>query len=103
MEPQVLQQIRKSLLSVLADRFRGVVLYGSEARGKAMADSDIDILVLLDGPVDIGSDLRLIIRALYPLQLKIGRPIHSTPVDVQAYQAGQFALYRNAKSEGIQI
>ena len=98
-----LEQIHRSLLPVFADRLRGVVLYGSEATGKAMADSDIDILVILDGPVNIGRDLRLIIRALYPLQLKIGRTIHSTPVDVQAYQAGQFALYRNAKREGIQI
>src|SRR5438105_15874992 len=29
-----------------------VILYGSRARGDAAADSDWDLLVLLDGPVD---------------------------------------------------
>jgi predicted nucleotidyltransferase len=44
------------------------VLYGSEARGTAHPDSDVDLLVLLRGPVSLGKDLKTIIDALYPLQ-----------------------------------
>lgn len=98
-----LQRIKESLADLYGDRFKGIVLYGSEARGKAAEESDIDLLILLEGPVDIGEDLRLIIRTLYPLQLELGRPLHATPVDIDIYQAGEFALYRNAKREGIQI
>jgi predicted nucleotidyltransferase len=60
----LLKRIKTSLEATFGDRLRGVVLYGSEARGEATPDSDIDILVLLTGPVALGQDLRTIIHAL---------------------------------------
>jgi len=97
----VLKRIKAALAVTFGSRFRGVVLYGSEARGEAASDSDIDVLVLLTGPVTLGQDLRAIIHTLYPLQLEIGRSIDALPVDIAVYEAGEFALYRNAKREGI--
>jgi hypothetical protein len=41
-----------------------------------------------------------IVNALYPLQLQIDRPIHVLPVRADSFEAGKFALYRNAKREG---
>ncbi len=49
----------------------------------------------------LGRDLRMIIHALYPLELEIERAIDATPIDIDTYEAGEFALYRNAKREGI--
>jgi predicted nucleotidyltransferase len=97
----LLRRVKALLENAFGDRLRGVVLYGSEARGEATPDSDIDILVLLIGPVALGRDLRTIIHVLYPLQLEVERPIHAVPVDIAVYEAGEFALYRNAKREGI--
>lgn len=99
----LLTRLKEALRRIYGTNLKGVVLYGSEARGLALPDSDIDILVLLDRPVEIAKDLRLIIEALYPFQLELDRPIHATPVDIRAYQAGHFALFRNAKREGIQL
>lgn len=98
---QLLKRIKSNLRAVYDDRLRGIVLYGSEARGEAAPESDIDLLVLLDGPVVLGQELEIIIRALYPLQLEIDRPIHVSPVNADTYWAGEFALYRNVKKEGI--
>ncbi len=97
----LVQRVKDSLREVYGDRLHGIILYGSAARGEAEPDSDIDLLVLLDGPVALGRELRTIIRTLYPLQLEIIRPIHATPVDVQDYEAQEFALYRNARKEGV--
>lgn len=80
---------------------RGIVLYGSEARGEARPDSDIDVLVLLDGPVDYGDDLKATIAALYDLTLALERPIDARPVDVVAYRAARYPLYRIAQAEGL--
>ena len=99
----LLARVKVHLQAIYGDRLGGVVLYGSEARGEAAPDSDIDIFILLTGPVALGQELRTIIAALYPLQLEIERPLHAIPVDLHVYEAGEFALYRNAQREGIPV
>ena len=69
--------------------------------GGAAIDSDIDVLVLLDGPIDYGKDLRTNISALYDLVLALERPISPKPVDVTSYETAAYPLYRNAKAEGV--
>jgi len=98
---ELLKRIKAILAETYGDRLRGVVLYGSEARGEADPDSDIDLLVLLEGAVDFGKELRACIHVLYPLVLELGRPIDVFPIEVEAYDAGEFPLYVNAKREGI--
>ena len=98
---QFLAEAKSRLVRVLADRLRGVVLYGSSARGDAAPDSDIDLLVLLDPPVNLGPDLDAVVSTLYPLQLELDRPINAMPVPYPSYEAGEFGLYRNAKRKGI--
>lgn len=100
---QLLHQIKNCLQDTYGDRLQGVVLYGSEARGEAESDSDIDLLVLLKGPIELWNDIRTNVDVLYDLQLEVIRPIHAMPVDVEVFEAGEYALYRNAKKEGILI
>jgi predicted nucleotidyltransferase len=99
----LLRHVKALLEPVFGDRLRGVILYGSEARGEATPDSDIDLLVLLTGPVALGRDLRTIIHTLYPLQLEIDRIIEAFPVDEADYLRGEYAWYRNAQREGVRV
>lgn len=100
---RLLQEIRSRLHDVYGDRLCGVVLYGSEVRGSAEPDSDIDVLVLLKGPVALWRDIRTITAALYPVQLEVIRPLDAMPVDVRDYEAGRAPVYRRAKREGIRV
>jgi len=95
-----LKEIRAALDTTYGERLKGVVLYGSEARGTASLDSDIDVLVLLDGPIRLWRDTQAAVRALYPLSLRYERPISAKPVDVRQYEAAKYPLYVNAKAEG---
>ena len=100
---QILKEIRSRLEMAYGDRLCGVVLYGSEARRQTHADSDIDILVLLNEPVDYGTDLENNLAALYPLALEIGRRISAKPVSATEYEVVECPLYRSAHAEGIAI
>ena len=93
------------LRECFGERFRGVILHGSEARGEAGEDSDVDLLVLLEGPVEIGRDLGIIIDVLYPLQLEVGffRTLEIIPTDADDYEAQGCALYRHAREEGLRL
>ena len=58
-------------------------------------------MVILQGPVRFGKDLEVIVHALYPLQLETDRLIDAWPVDADAYDAEEYAIYRNAHREGV--
>ncbi len=46
-----------SALALLQDDLRAVVLHGSQARGEAASESDIDVLVVIRGSVPLGRRL----------------------------------------------
>ena len=52
--PEILAEIRQYFQQLYSDRLVQLILYGSQARGDAKPDSDIDILVVLEGPVHAG-------------------------------------------------
>ena len=98
---ELLRRVKSALEEAFPKRLRGVILYGSEARGEADPDSDIDLLVLLDGQTDFWADIRVCIHALFALSLEADRPIDATPVDFREYEAQEWALYQNVKKEGL--
>ncbi len=98
---ELLGEIKHRLRRAHGRRLRGVVLYGSEARGDAGPDSDIDVLVLLADPIDYGRDLQANLDALYPLSLELGRRISAKPVSQEQYETVDCPLYREARKEGV--
>ena len=58
-----LSELKKGLRELYGERFRALYLYGSYARGMARPDSDVDVLLTLEGPanpyeeIDRASDL----------------------------------------------
>jgi len=76
----LLRRIRAALEEAFGPRPRAILLYGSEARGQAGADSGIDLLVLLNDQADYWRDVDRCIDVLYPLVLAVS-------ADVAAAQA----------------
>jgi predicted nucleotidyltransferase/uncharacterized protein (UPF0332 family) len=74
----------RSVAEVFKGRVYRVVLFGSLAKGLAEADSDIDVLVILDNVQGIDSD-RLAELALYT-SLECGEPIEYIVMSVEEYR-----------------
>ena len=98
-----LTEIRTRLEKEFGDRLCEVVLYGSLARGEASQESDMDLMVILEGPIRLGRDLERIVQSLYPVQLWLDRAIHALPVSQEAFEAAQCGLYRDAKRKGLRL
>ena len=99
----IVQRCKEVLFQYYGSRLKGVVLYGSMARGNAEAGSDIDLLVLLSSPFDYFAELRKIVDLLYSIQLESDRLISAKPALASDYELGSISLYRNAKREGVVV
>jgi len=100
---EVLSEIRPRLEAAFGKRLKGVILFGSRACGDAAPDSDLDLLVVLEGPIDLGKDLDVIVHALSLLQGEVDYAISAVPADVRDFEAQKLGLYRNAKREGVAL
>ncbi|MFB2979731.1 nucleotidyltransferase domain-containing protein [Microseira sp. BLCC-F43] len=53
----ILTQLRSQFETLYGDRLLQMILFGSQARGDARPDSDIDVLVVLKGAVNPGEEI----------------------------------------------
>ena len=103
MRIDILGRSREALREAHGERLSGVVLFGSEARGDAGDDSDIDVLVLLDGPIRYADDLLVNLVALKGLSAELERRISPKPIDAESFLHDDSPLVRAAREEGMRI
>ncbi len=99
----ILRRCRAVLEGLYGDRLKDVVLYGSTARGEDTDESDVDLMVVLDGPVDAAAEIYRIWDVLYPVQLDSDRLISVMPADAGSYTRREYSVYRDAQDEGVPI
>ena len=99
----IVKKCRQVLEKYYGDRFAGLIVYGSLARGEAGPFSDIDLLVLLHPSFDYFQELRALTDLLYPVQLESDRLLSVRPAAVDEFERGSIQLYRNARREGVSV
>lgn len=99
----LLADLRAALEDLYGDRLAWLVLYGSQARGNAHAESDVDVLVVLEGPVQPGREIRRMRRVRTKLGLEYERPLSLLLVSVSEYQSRSSVWLQNVHQEGMKI
>ena len=97
----VVEQIRK-IIHEIAPTAKAILL-GSEARGEARSDSDIDLLILVDGEKMSLEQEESITLPLYELELKTGVTISPIIMLKKLWENRPFKtpFYINIVNEGI--
>ena len=97
----LVQRVKARLAEAYGARFAGLVLYGSYARGEAGPDSDVDLLVLLDGPVDRWAEIARLVDVAYDLEVESGEMLSLIARSTADFDAATTPILRNVRREGI--
>lgn len=80
-----------------------VILYGSEARGDAREDSDIDLLLLLDKDSVTLEDRMRLMEPLYEIELSTGVQINPFIETLRRWGERFTPFYENVMEEGVPL
>lgn len=100
---EILHTLRDGLFQILEDRLEAVYLYGSQARGDAYPDSDIDVLVVVRGDFDYFDMIEKTGALAADLSLKYETVIAMAFISQRNYEEGHTPFLLNVQREGIHI
>ena len=102
-ERQILDQVVAALHGHYGERLSKVVLFGSRARRDHVAESDYDILVVLNGGFDPRAEREALHEIVYPIDYAQDTVVFCLPVEERRYQSEQTAFMMNVRAEGISL
>lgn len=99
----MLSQLCEYLESIYKDNLKQVILFGSEAKGNATSESDIDILIVLEQPFNYYQEVSKIGDFISNLCLEYGRLVSCCFTTEEEFKKENNAFYRNIKRDGIKL
>lgn len=99
----ILAELRRHFEALYGERLVCMILFGSQARGDAEAGSDIDVLVVLRGPVDPGQEIARTGEVTAALSLKHEVVISRVFISAEQFSEEQSPLLLNVRREGIRV
>jgi predicted nucleotidyltransferase len=97
----VLKKIKESIKKI--DPLATAILFGSRATRHFKKDSDWDILILIDKPVNTIKDEQLFRHNLYDIELETGEAISTFVYDIKYWKTmlSSTPLYKAVEQNGI--
>ena len=100
---KLLAELRRRLEALYGPRLLRLMLYGSQARGDAEPGSDIDVLVVLAGPVRPGEEIRRIGDITAGMSLENNVVISCTFISAERFEREESPLMINVRREGVPL
>ena len=98
-----LAEARQRLAALYGERLRRVVLFGSQARGDARPESDVDVLVVLEGPFNLYEETKRLAWLGIDLFERYRLDFSFKPYAETDYEDVRRPFMRNVHSEGVEL
>ncbi len=98
-----LLELKQALHVMYRDRLQGLYLYGSCARGTAHQDSDVDILIVLEGAVKTGAEISRMNPIISDICLRHDLLISTFPVSTEWRQIHGNPFFENVRKEAVPV
>jgi uncharacterized protein len=98
---RILSELKNRLQAVYGHRLASIVLFGSQARGEALSDSDIDILLVFQGAVDRAQEKEKVMELTSELSLENDAVISCLYMPEERFLHEDSPLLRNIRQEGV--
>lgn len=97
----ILTTLVDQLQDLYQDRVSQIILFGSQARGEATIDSDIDILIVLNDEIHPSNELQYTSSLIAQICLDYGVLISRIFMSVSRFESEQSPLLKNIRREGV--
>ena len=97
----ILTELRHRFEALYGPRLIQMILYGSQARGDAEPGADIDVLVVLQGPVNPGDEITRTGEVVADISLRFNEVISCVFMDEERFRHRHGPLLRNIRREGV--
>jgi uncharacterized protein len=98
-----LRKLRQGFEALYGERLVQMILFGSQARGDAEPESDIDVLVVLQGPVDPGEEIARTGELTAGFSLEHDVVVSRAFVSTEQFFDEQSPLLLNVRREGVPL
>jgi len=97
----LLAELKQGLIATYGSRLKGVYLFGSYARGEEDQESDVDVLIVLDGFERYGVEVDRTSDLIAGLSLEYSVSISRVFVSEKDWKNQESAFLANAREEAV--
>lgn len=98
---KLMKELKQGLVEIYGDKLKAVYLYGSYARGDAQADSDLDVMIVLQNYRSYGKEIDRTGRLASNLSLEYGISISRVMTKEMQWKISDTPLLRNIRMDGV--
>ena len=101
--PDIYPELRDRFQDLCGPELKELILFGSRARGEAKPDSDVDLLVVLDGEEAIRRHRESANDVICELSLKYDTVVSCVFTTPETWKHSGMPFYRNVRREGVPL